>query len=116
MRNACALLIVSCCLPACVAGAEVVEGVEIRYGEAVSDKGYRVRMYTSRPRGATGRLPVVVFIPWLSCDRVDNPSNGPDSWAAMLRVVMREAGCKWCASRSRCRRQRRAAVRAKRPG
>ena len=31
---------------------EAVEGVDIRYGEVRTDKGYRVRTYTSRPRGA----------------------------------------------------------------
>lgn len=71
---------------------ETVEGVEIRYGEARTDKGYRVRTYTSRPRGASGRLPLAIFIPWLSCDAVENPRNLKDGWSFMLRIVMREAG------------------------
>jgi pimeloyl-ACP methyl ester carboxylesterase len=71
---------------------EKVDGVEIRYGEARTGKGYRVRTYTSRPAGATGRLPVVVFIPWLSCDPVENPMNAHDGWSMMLRQVMRQAG------------------------
>src|SRR3974390_1846857 len=71
---------------------EVVEGVDIRYGEVRTEKGYRVRTYTSRPRGATGRLPLAVFIPWLSCDAVENPRNLKDGWSFMLRVVMRDAG------------------------
>ena len=71
---------------------EVVEGVDIRYGEVRTDKGYRVRTYTSRPRGASGRLAVAVFIPWLSCDAVENPKNMKDGWSFMLRIVMREAG------------------------
>jgi len=71
---------------------ESVEGVDIRYGEVMTGKGYRVRTYTSRPRGAEGRLPLAVFIPWLSCDRVENPKNYKDGWSFMLRVVMREAG------------------------
>lgn len=33
---------------------EVVEGVEIRYGEVRTEKGYRVRTYTSRPKGVPG--------------------------------------------------------------
>ncbi len=71
---------------------EKVEGVEIRYGEARSDKGYRVRTYTSRPAGATGRLPLVVFIPWLSCDAVEDPMSSRNGWMLMLRHVMRQAG------------------------
>ena len=71
---------------------EAIEGVDVRYGEARTDKGYRVRTYTSRPKGASGRLPLAVFIPWLSCDRVENPRNSKDGWSSMLRVVMRDAG------------------------
>src|SRR5258708_39972034 len=71
---------------------EVVEGVEIRYGEVRTDKGYRVRTYTSRPGGAGGRLPLAVFIPWLSCDAVENPRDMKDGWSFMLRQVMRDAG------------------------
>jgi pimeloyl-ACP methyl ester carboxylesterase len=71
---------------------ERIDGVELRHGEALTEKGYRVRTYTSRPQGAAGRLPLVVFIPWLSCDPVENPRNQPDGWSLMLRVVMRESG------------------------
>ena len=72
---------------------EAIEGVDVRYGEAMTAKGYRVRTYTSRPRGASGRLPLVVFVPWLSCDAVESPGNVQnDGWARMLRVVMRESG------------------------
>ncbi len=71
---------------------EKVDGVQIRYGEARTEKGYRVRTYTSRPAGATGRLPLVVFIPWLSCDAVENPMNAHDGWSMMLRQVMQQTG------------------------
>lgn len=71
---------------------EEIAGVEVRYGEVLTEKGWRVRTYTSRPRGAAGRLPLVVFIPWLSCDRVENPRNAHDGWSQMLRIVMRESG------------------------
>ncbi|HEX4782201.1 MAG TPA: alpha/beta hydrolase [Usitatibacter sp.] len=71
---------------------EKVEGVDIRYGEVRTAKGYRVRTYISRPRGTAGRLPVAVFIPWLSCDAVENPRNMKDGWSFMLRIVMRDSG------------------------
>jgi pimeloyl-ACP methyl ester carboxylesterase len=71
---------------------EAIEGVDLAYGEAASAKGYRVRLYTSRPRGATGRLPLVVFIPWLSCSPVENPLDAYDGWSRMLRDVMRDGG------------------------
>jgi pimeloyl-ACP methyl ester carboxylesterase len=71
---------------------EKIEGVDVRYGEVRTAKGYRVRTYTSRPHGASGRLPLVVFVPWLSCDAVENPHNAHDGWSTMLRQVMRGSG------------------------
>jgi pimeloyl-ACP methyl ester carboxylesterase len=71
---------------------EAVEGVDVVYGSVTSEKGYRVRTYTSRPRGASGRLPLVVFIPWLSCGAVENPTMANDGWSKMLHDVMREGG------------------------
>jgi pimeloyl-ACP methyl ester carboxylesterase len=71
---------------------EAIEGLEVRYGEAASAKGHRIRTYTSRPRGASGRLPVVVFIPWLSCNAAESPLVATDGWSRMLRDVMTGAG------------------------
>ena len=68
---------------------ETTPGLDVAYGEVASAKGYRIRTYTTRPTGAHGRLPVIVYIPWLSCDAVEQPF-GPrsDGWAKMLRAVM----------------------------
>ena len=68
---------------------ETTPGLDVAYGEVASAKGYRIRTYTTRPTGAHGRLPVIVFIPWLSCDAVEQPF-GPrsDGWAKMLRAVL----------------------------
>jgi pimeloyl-ACP methyl ester carboxylesterase len=71
---------------------ETVPGLDVRPGEAVTARGYRVRTYTSRPAGARGRLPLVVFIPWLSCGPVENPLDVNDGWSKMLRDVMRDGG------------------------
>jgi len=71
---------------------ERVDGVDIRYGDVRTSKGYRVRTYTSRPHGAAGKLPLAIFIPWLSCDAVENPRNMKDGWSFALRAIMRDAG------------------------
>jgi pimeloyl-ACP methyl ester carboxylesterase len=71
---------------------EAIDALEVRYGEARSDRGYRIRTYTTRPRGTTGRLPVVVFIPWLSCGAAESPLVATDGWSRMLRDVMTGSG------------------------
>ena len=70
---------------------EEIDGLDIRYGSAVSAKGYAIRTYTTRPSGVTGKLPVIVFIPWLSCGPIENPFGPRDGWGKMLDTVMRES-------------------------
>ena len=70
---------------------ERIEGLDVRYGVAASTKGYLVRTYTTRPAGIAGKLPVVVFIPWLSCGPIENPFGARDGWGKMLETVMRES-------------------------
>ena len=71
---------------------EAIEGAHVRYGSARSAKGYRVRTYTTRPAGASGRLPLVVFVPWLSCSPVENPFPTTDGWMKMLHALARDSG------------------------
>jgi pimeloyl-ACP methyl ester carboxylesterase len=70
---------------------EHIDGLDVRYGVAASSKGYLVRTYTTRPSGVTAKLPVIVFIPWLSCDPIENPFGARDGWGRMLETVMRES-------------------------
>ena len=46
---------------------EIIEGVETVYGSVAVD-GYRVRTILTRPKGASGQLPGIFLVPWLSCD------------------------------------------------
>src|SRR6516165_5341299 len=49
---------------------EQIAGRVVEYGSVVSARGQRVRTITTRPTDARDRLPVIVFVPWLSCDSV----------------------------------------------
>ena len=66
---------------------ERIAGRVVEYGAAVSARGHRVRTVTTRPTDATGRLPLVVFVPWLSCDSIESPRGPADGWARMLHAV-----------------------------
>jgi hypothetical protein len=66
---------------------ETIAGLDVAYGQVTTEKGYRVRTYTTRPAGMRGKLPVIVFIPWLSCDAVEQP---------LVRAPTAGPGC--CAS------------------
>jgi pimeloyl-ACP methyl ester carboxylesterase len=67
-------------------------GLEVSYGSVRTDRGWRVRTYVTRPANASQRLPLVVFIPWLSCDVVEAPRPTRDGWMRMLGEVMQGSG------------------------
>jgi pimeloyl-ACP methyl ester carboxylesterase len=66
---------------------EQIAGRSVEYGSVLSARGQRVRTVTTRPPNASGRLPLIVFIPWLSCDSVESPRGPTDGWARMLHAV-----------------------------
>src|SRR5262249_9803942 len=66
---------------------EQIAGRVVEDGSGGSARGQRVRTITSRPAGAAGRLPVIVFVPWLSCDSVESPRGPTDGWSRMLHAV-----------------------------
>ena len=70
---------------------EQIDSLDVRYGVAMSAKGYPIRTYTTRPTDVTGKLPVIVFIPWLSCGPIENPFGPRDGWGKMLETVMRQS-------------------------
>jgi pimeloyl-ACP methyl ester carboxylesterase len=66
---------------------EQIVGRTVEYGSVVSARGHRVRTIATRPPNASGRLPVIVFVPWLSCDSIESPYGPTDGWARMLRTA-----------------------------
>ena len=56
------------------------------YESVRSPLGYRVRTVVTRPHAAAaGRLPAILFIPWLSCDPVERAEPGNDGCAPVAR-------------------------------
>jgi pimeloyl-ACP methyl ester carboxylesterase len=66
---------------------EQIAGRVVEYGSVVSARGHRVRTITTRPPNAPGRLPLIVFLPWLSCDSIESPRGQSDGWSRMLHAV-----------------------------
>ena len=71
---------------------EKIEGLDVVYGSVVSDRGHRVRTVVTKPARASGRLPGLFLVGWLSCDSVESPLGAPDGFARLLREVMTRAG------------------------
>jgi pimeloyl-ACP methyl ester carboxylesterase len=59
-------------------GREHVSGAEVLLDTVQTKEGYPLRAFITRPQGATGKLPVIFMVGWLSCDTVEAPKEGPD--------------------------------------
>ena len=75
--------------------AESHPGLDTEYGELLPGDGARLRTIVTRRRRATGRLPAVLFVQWLSCDSIELRPNAQDGWSVMLRRLISESGMLW---------------------
>jgi dienelactone hydrolase len=74
---------------------EALAGVDTEYGEIRTADGARLRTIVTRPAGATGRLPAVLFVQWLSCDSIELKADARDGWSTMLRELITRSGMLW---------------------
>ena len=67
---------------------EQLPGAEVAYTHITNPRGLRQRAILSRPANATGRLPAILFVPWLSCDSVESPgAASPGIDELLLRIA-----------------------------
>jgi pimeloyl-ACP methyl ester carboxylesterase len=69
---------------------ESLAGVDTEFG-VVSAGESRLRTIVTRPSGATGRQPALLFVPWLSCNTVEVSPTAKGGWSVMLRRVVTES-------------------------
>jgi pimeloyl-ACP methyl ester carboxylesterase len=72
---------------------EQLKGVETVYDAVLVPLGFRVRTIVTRPQNASGKLPAVFLVGWLSCDSVEYP-NGPgdDGFGQLLHDIATQSG------------------------
>jgi dienelactone hydrolase len=71
---------------------EKIPGLESHYGTLATGDGLRLRTILTRPEGASGRLPGILFVQWLSCDTIELPESNRSGWARMMRAVAQRSG------------------------
>ena len=79
------------CSPCVAAPRESHPDLDVRYESAPTAAGFTVSMIVTQPKSG-GRLPTIVFIPWLSCDAVDYPKGPVDGWSRVLLEIARTSG------------------------
>ena len=65
---------------------------EVTYDWVTDNHGDRLRTFITRPKNATGKVPVVFFVGWLSCDSVEYPSGETDGFGAIFWRVIEQSG------------------------
>jgi pimeloyl-ACP methyl ester carboxylesterase len=66
---------------------EAIPGATVVYGSVVNSAGHRLRTITTRPAAASGRLPGLLLVGWLSCGTVEIPAQGGDGLAQLFKAI-----------------------------
>src|SRR5216684_5378070 len=68
---------------------EHFQNADVLYDWVTNSKGEKLRTFVTHPRSATGKVPVIFFVGWLSCDSMEYPNGaGNDGFGAlMLRLI-----------------------------
>jgi membrane-associated protease RseP (regulator of RpoE activity) len=71
---------------------EQLSNTSITYDVVTSGTGDRLPTIITRPAQATGKVPVVFFVGWLSCDSVEYPFGETDGFGAFLLRTAERSG------------------------
>jgi pimeloyl-ACP methyl ester carboxylesterase len=71
---------------------ERIPRTEVVYTQVSNPRGLRQRAILTRPEGASGRLPAILFVPWLSCDSIESPTGPSPGIDLLLTRLAGESG------------------------
>src|ERR1700687_5934414 len=72
---------------------EHFQNAEVLYGWAQDSRGERLRTFIPRPNNATGKVPAIFFVGWLSCDSMEYPAaDTRDGFGVLLRRLIEQSG------------------------
>lgn len=71
---------------------EHFQNAEVAYSWAKDNAGHKLRMFVTRPRNASGKLPAIFFVGWLSCDSVEYPQGETDGFGAIFWRLIERSG------------------------
>lgn len=66
-------------------------GITTTYETLTLRDGVKLQAIVTKPAKATGRMPAILFVHWLSCDTVADTARPADGWSAMMRRIVRES-------------------------
>jgi alpha-beta hydrolase superfamily lysophospholipase len=63
-----------------------------QYDWVSNAKGQRIRTIVTRPKNATGKVPAIFFVGWLSCDSIEYVNGETDAFGAIFWRVIETSG------------------------
>lgn len=80
-------------VPQTTQAREHFEHASVRYDWVTNGKGEKLRTFVTRPNHASGKVPVIFFVGWLSCDTMESPHPAPnDGFGILIRRLIDESG------------------------
>jgi len=72
---------------------EHFQNATVLYDWVTNHRSEKLRTFITRPKPAAGKVPVIFFVGWLSCDSVEYPDpNTSDGFGIFLRQLIDESG------------------------
>lgn len=71
---------------------EHFQNAEVIYDWVGNSRGDKLRTFVSRPRNASGKVPVLFFVGWLSCDSIEFPEGETDGFSALVLRLIEQSG------------------------
>ena len=71
---------------------EHFQNAEVIYDWVSNSRGDKLRTFISRPRNASGKVPVLFVVGWLSCDSVESPQGETDGSSALVLRLIDQSG------------------------
>jgi len=65
---------------------------DVLRGWVTNANGERLRTYVTRPKSATGKVPVIFFVGWLSCDSMEYANGETDGFGALILRLINQSG------------------------
>lgn len=71
---------------------ERFQNSEVLYDWVSNGRGEKLRIFVTHPKNPAGKVPVIFFVGWLSCDSMEYPGGETDGFGALILRLIEQSG------------------------
>ena len=71
---------------------EQFRNADITYDWVTNSQGQKIRTFVTKPKSASGKVPAIFFVGWLSCDSVEYPDGETDGFGTIFWRLIEQSG------------------------